>query len=1410
MNEFQVQVLGSGSAAAAADRTVSVCLTGHVYTGACDTSWFDIVLPEGAASTVSYPPDSAFPGFGVLSYWTDASHPLPPNRDSYEHILDNALVSGNAMRWYSATPRNAGLYSFFDVSWEPGDRIGVPGSDPTCPANVCTIAQVQDGLNLTLAQNLGNFQGGQSIPYDGANFGVLLRKKTGTGSVSIDAVTARETTGLMSTNSPTGSEEDFSLAGVSVCVDRDGAPIAPCLTGYTMMLPTKASSMPLYLFIPHGNGGSVPDGEVRQLAGGVFPRGAECESGAPIDAANPNRFYCARGTSVYAGQYNYAAGTSCDYRNFQYRYDGQENPCVAYEELTAQPGKDLPSLIRAVRPSYDPAYDGNPYLCDVAGRYLLFLAMQGNANNNHFALIIRYDPSAGAVDQVLDTYTRYPSRFAGLHGCPVMESPEAISFLAVPSSNNGSHGRGAGNYELDIGSITGRVDTSLDPLVTVVAASGTPLRLTTATPHQMDHSDNRQIYLYNEGPIHTQSGYYAKVVDATHLDLYNDAAFTQPFSIPQTYVQQALATSGLIGGAGCTGDFTVGPLNEAGGSGATLAVSVSGGSVTSVTISAAGQGYQNDFIVPLTGSGCQGASVVVNAYRWPLITSFGQNCPAGLDPQWVALGATSDNPQCVTMTLPHEPVNKSPERGALSGVYRVNVLAGGRGYGTAPSVSIQGGGGTAATASAQVSGGAVTAIEVTNPGSGYSYPLVQFNGGGGGGASASVTVANGAIAGVKVGAAGAGYTAPPQVSVSGGGGSGATLSATLSATGSVVSIALTSEGANYTVAPEIFFSGGGGSGAAATAYLDPSLHSITSIFMTNGGSGYTSAPQVTLAGGDGTGAAAGAVTVGYGIASIDVVNGGTGYSIPTAVLNGGAGTGATATVGLYEELTAHPWPHNAASCGGDDTTPQCWSMPQVMSPGDSAGDTAQYYDHEKMILVAKTVLADGSIQATFLRHYLDSQCGGFFQNPPFYSHAAGWHPYMLPSGTCYPADLYYGLTGDGGVPRIEVSPFGGNCHGDTSDPDPSLGIAPTKIASCGDGTIKTRSGPIPAQIGGPVQQVIRTAVPFAGSPAALPENFIQTHPSARQHLAPAAEQGWLLDSRVLSAENGSTLQVFHQNWAPVPGTQRVYVTSDPALDRKRLPLAVWAGRHLLLDISGPDSRISDLDLWRYCVADFPGECVAGSAAGQVFAVVDKATLSGWCGGGELLNQPCAASVPAHFGYSVQQGFSIPDSKGLNWRKLTMGFAGYGRTDDGFTNTHSAPDGSWAIVPSHFTDGVRSEMFAAKLPPWPGLDGIDRTTFVPIPVQVTPVAGLTQALIVFGYAENGPPDAFYCTSRREVCSTGGEPFSWLSEAPAPQACAQGCTVNVPALSGRVLYFAIQWLDSHGADKLSSPIQAVAIP
>ena len=75
--------------------------------------------------------------------------------------------------------------------------------------------------------------------------------------------------------------------------------------------------------------------------------------------------------------------------------------------------------------------------------------------------------------------------------------------------------------------------------------------------------------------------------------------------------------------------------------------------------------------------------------------------------------------------------------GAVTGI---QVTAGGTGYSSAPTVVLTGGGGSGATATAAVSGGAVTGITVTAGGSSYtSMPVVSFTGGGGSGAAAVAT-----------------------------------------------------------------------------------------------------------------------------------------------------------------------------------------------------------------------------------------------------------------------------------------------------------------------------------------------------------------------------------------------------------------------------------------------------------------------------------------------------------------------------------------------------------------------------------------------------------------------------------------------------------------------------------------------
>ena len=79
-------------------------------------------------------------------------------------------------------------------------------------------------------------------------------------------------------------------------------------------------------------------------------------------------------------------------------------------------------------------------------------------------------------------------------------------------------------------------------------------------------------------------------------------------------------------------------------------------------------------------------------------------------------------------------------------------------------VDLTGGGGTGATAASTVDPqtGAITAITVTNPGSGYtSAPTVNITGLGTGAAATAVVDYSGVVTGITVDVAGGGYTLRP-------------------------------------------------------------------------------------------------------------------------------------------------------------------------------------------------------------------------------------------------------------------------------------------------------------------------------------------------------------------------------------------------------------------------------------------------------------------------------------------------------------------------------------------------------------------------------------------------------------------------------------------------------------------------
>jgi hypothetical protein len=92
------------------------------------------------------------------------------------------------------------------------------------------------------------------------------------------------------------------------------------------------------------------------------------------------------------------------------------------------------------------------------------------------------------------------------------------------------------------------------------------------------------------------------------------------------------------------------------------------------------------------------------------------------------------------------------------------------------------------------------------------------------------------------------------------------------------------------------------------------------------------------------------------------------------------------------------------------------------------------------------------------------------------------------------------------------------------------------------------------------------------------------------------------------------------------------------------------------------------------------------------------------------------------------------------------------------------------------------------------------------------AGANQAEIQFGYAENGPPSSFFCAYRQETCLTTipsahpTDPYSFASEPSlGPTPCQSGCTINIPAIPSRTVYYRIVYLNS-GQQLGSTPARA----
>jgi len=198
-------------------------------------------------------------------------------------------------------------------------------------------------------------------------------------------------------------------------------------------------------------------------------------------------------------------------------------------------------------------------------------------------------------------------------------------------------------------------------------------------------------------------------------------------------------------------------------------------------------------------------------------------------------------------------------------VASIKLISGGSGYSantTVTIVDLYGTNTTNATATATVVSGNITAITITNPGSGYTAPIVIISDTTGTGAAATATIGGPFTGGIRKF-----IDSLPGVGPSGN-----------NTLGQYIPVAVADNltypagGSGYTSAPTVTITGGGGSGATATATVAGGK--VTGFTITNGGSGYTSAPTVTIAlptTAGGSGALAVATITGGAVTAITLV-----------------------------------------------------------------------------------------------------------------------------------------------------------------------------------------------------------------------------------------------------------------------------------------------------------------------------------------------------------------------------------------------------------------------------------------------------------------------------------------------------------------------------------------------------------
>jgi hypothetical protein len=298
---------------------------------------------------------------------------------------------------------------------------------------------------------------------------------------------------------------------------------------------------------------------------------------------------------------------------------------------------------------------------------------------------------------------------------------------------------------------------------------------------------------------------------------------------------------------------------------------------------------------------------------------------------------------------------------------------------------------------------------------------------------------------------------------------------------------------------------------------------------------------------------------------------------------------------------------------------------------------------------------------------------------------------------------------------------------------------------------------------------------------------------ANQH--PNANQlGWPTATFILDGK--SDLGPLAQTWTAVGGSAALY--SSKFMAKRQRFQGGNCGMKPLIDVTPGPIVDGSGGYYTFCL----GECGQGGAADTAYvncpdfwptSPITCNTMDNSSAATEI----CVFNSGAMFTYS-QHDIRESDAAGRRTRAFGNLGAQYRRVD-AYKQMRATFDDKWAFVTPRWLHGARTDVFAVKLPPM-NYDSISRVTYQPISIQLGSVpVGTSNVIAEFGY----DPD-FRCGSGQETCIANqavvneASPFYWGSETYSGLPCGFGCSITIPAIPQRVVYYRLKYRDAGSAE------------